>query len=219
MNNPKHIAIIMDGNRRWAESQDLKKHEGYKAGIVTAKEIIKACLEKNIKYLTVYAFSYENWNRPIKEISCIINIGIEFMKINQNFFMENDIKCTIIGNRDLIPFGLVNIINEIEEKTKNNKTLNLQIAISYSGRDEILRANQKSTTEKDFESCLDTNNIPDPEILIRTGGQNRLSNFLLWQLAYTEIYFIKTMWPDFSKTELYEILEDFQQIKRNFGSI
>lgn len=223
-----HISIIMDGNRRWAIKNGLNIQAGYEQGIITLKKIIKTILENEIKYLTVYAFSYENWNRPLKEIAILINTGMNFILENEDFFMENNIKCVIIGNKDLIPQALANIINETEEKTKNNTGLNFQIALSYGSRNEILRASVKYSrflandgiiSEQEFSKFLDTHNIPDPDILIRTGGENRLSNYLLWQIAYTEIFFQETLWPDFSSEELYKILEKFYKINRRYGAI
>lgn len=222
----KHLAIIMDGNRRWASSKKLSVYEGYKAGSQVVNKIISQVIEEKISYLTVYAFSFENWDRPIKEIAGIMNIAIDWFKNNLDFFQQNGIKCQIIGNKALIPYIFLNKIEEMEEATANNTKLNFQIALSYGSRDEILRAVLKATSSKDFQQnineenfkdFLDTKDIPDPDLLIRTGGQKRLSNYMLWQLAYTELSFIDEMWPDFSEAKLKEIITNYKKTERKFG--
>lgn len=180
----KHIALIMDGNRRWEKINNKKLYEGYKEGSKIIEKVIKDILEYEIPYLTVYAFSYENWQRPIRDIAAIMNIGMKWLIDHADFLMERNIKCRIIGNRDLLPYGFLNKIEEIENATKNNTKLSFQIAISYGARDEILRAcirlsqilskNKKNNiNEEDFAQLLDTCDIPDPDLLIRTGSTLR----------------------------------------------
>ncbi len=227
----KHIAIIMDGNRRWEKTKPLARScDGYRKGAEIINQMIEKVIELGVPYLTVYAFSYENWQRPIKEIAAIMNIGMEWLISYKNLMINNGIRCRIIGNRDLIPYGTLNQIEEIEEATAHNSKLNFQVAISYGSRDEILRAclkfskqislkKIKTLDEKDFSQFLDTSNIPDPDLLIRTGGQRRLSNYMLWQLAYTELYFIDKLWPDFTKEDLALAVETYNNTQRRFGRI
>lgn len=226
----KHIALIMDGNRRWEKINNKKLYDGYKKGSEIIETIIIDILERKIPYLTIYAFSYENWQRPIREIAAIMNIGMQWLIQHSDFLMENNIKCRIIGNRDLLPYGFLNKIEEIENMTKNNTDLNFQIAISYGARDEILRACMRlsqilsknkthSINEENFAQLLDTYNIPDPDLLIRTGGEKRLSNYMLWQLAYTELYFLDKFWPDFNKDDLNEAINVYNKTQRRYGKI
>ena len=224
----KHLAIIMDGNRRWQkQNQNTQSSHLYKQGTDKIKEVIENVIKHKIPYLTMYAFSYENWQRKIMEIAAIMNIGLEWLNNSANFFIENGIKCTIIGNRNLLPYIILKQVEEIEAATAHNTTLNFQIAISYGARDEIMRACLKfikqekhhSINEQSFKKYLDTHNIPDPDLLIRTGGQKRLSNYMLWQMAYTELHFLDTLWPDFSKEELSSIISKFYETDRRYGRL
>ena len=219
----------MDGNRRWERLQPgARSCDGYRKGAAVINETIETVIELGIPYLTVYAFSYENWQRPVKEIAAIMNIGMEWLVEHKNFMTKNGIKCSVIGNKDLLPYSTLSKIEEIEEATQHNKKLNFQVAISYGSRDEILRACIKfskaldkitSPSELEFQKFLDTNDIPDPDLLIRTGGQKRLSNYMLWQLAYTELYFLDTLWPDFTKEDLLAAIASFKKTQRSFGRL
>lgn len=230
MQQMQHIAIIMDGNRRWEKTQPgMRSCDGYRKGAAVLYETIEAVMDIGVQYLTVYAFSYENWQRPIKEIAAIMNIGLEWLMAQKQSMIEKGIRCRVIGNRDLLPYETLNRIQEIEEETQHNCKLNFQVAISYGSRDEILRACLKfsklfktkssEVNEADFQQCLDTCGIPDPDLLIRTGGQRRLSNYMLWQLAYTELYFLDKLWPDFTKDDLKAALDTYYQTQRRFGRI
>lgn len=226
----KHIAIIMDGNRRWEKENNLPKYSGYKRGVKVINETIESMIELGIPYLSVYAFSSENWTRPLKDIANIMKIAIEWLKENREFMCKNKIRCRIIGNRDLLPVGFLKTAEEIEEETKNNSNLNFQIAVSYGARDEMLRAIQRfgnlirnnatiTINEEEFSKFLDTYDTPDPDLLIRTGGEKRLSNYLLWQMAYTEFCFLDKFWPDFTKEDLKEACRKYEQIERRFGRL
>lgn len=225
-----HLAIIMDGNGRWAKSRNLPRVSGHKKGSETVRDVLKSCIENKIHYLTLYAFSAENWERPKEEVNDLMNllrfyIGKELKTLN-----KNDIKILVIGDRSKLPQDIKDQIEEAEKLTENNKTLSLQIAISYGSRQEISSAakqiaidvqNNKIQIEDInknlFEEYLYTSNIPDPDLLIRTGGDQRISNYLLWQCAYTEFYFTETLWPDFSNECLEEAIEDFSTRERKFG--
>lgn len=224
-----HLAVIMDGNRRWQKlNNNTNIYNSYQKGTDKIEEVIKNVIECKIPYLTIYAFSYENWQRKIIEIAAIMNIGREWLKNGAQFFIKNNIRCKIIGNRALLPYNILQQIEEIEEATAQNTKLKLQIAISYGGRDEIIRAflklkkssfQNEIINEKLFKQYLDTGSIPDPDLLIRTGGQKRLSNYMLWQMAYTELCFLDTLWPDFSKQELITAIEQFKQTDRRYGRL
>lgn len=222
----KHLAIIMDGNRRWEKQHELKQYDGYRAGSDVIKSVILETAKLGIPYLTVYAFSSENWQRPIRDVAAIMNIGLDWLKRNLDFLVSNNIKCRIIGNRELLPSDVLNAIVEVEETTRNNTAINFQIAISYGARDEILRACVKfskfiktntNVSEMTLEKFLDTNDIPDPDLLIRTGGQKRLSNYMLWQMAYTELYFLDKLWPEFTTQDLYAAIAEYNNTQRRFG--
>lgn len=228
----KHIALIMDGNRRWEKTKpNSKLYDGYKKGAEIIKDVLEEMLEQNIGYVTVYAFSYENWQRPIRDIAAIMNIGLEWLINQKKWLIANNIRCVIIGNRDLLPYGFLNKIAEIEKATEKNTKLYFQIALSYGARDEILRAcmkfsqltkiekNNVQLNEKSFAQLLDTPEIPDPDLLIRTGGEKRLSNYMLWQLAYTELYFLDKFWPDFTKEDLGKAIDAFYTTERRFGRV
>ncbi len=227
---PQHVAIIMDGNGRWAKSRNKIRLSGHQEGAKAVKSAIEVCGELGIKYLTVYAFSTENWSRPQTEVSGLMNLLVssidkEFEEIN-----KLGVRIRVIGQIDKLPQAVQKKLNFAIEKTKNNNALNFVIALSYSGRWDIINAvknlaidckNGKFETEKIndklFETYLTTADIPDPELLIRTSGEERISNFLLYQLAYSELYFTNVLWPDFSKDEFYNALINFQKRERRFG--
>ena len=225
MNPIKHVAIIMDGNGRWGIKKKNSRNAGHKAGLNTIEEIIKTSIEYKIKYLTLYTFSTENWKRPKKEITFLFTLLENFLikKIDQ--LIKGGIKIRFIGNLKILPKTLQKTMKIAEKKTSINNKLEVYIALNYGSKSEIINAikvinkNQKKITEKNIEDNLYTKNIPNPDILIRTGNTQRLSNFLLWQLAYTEIFFEKKLWPDFKTHDYKKILNKFKLIKRNFGSV
>tara|TARA_Y100000768_G_scaffold288136_1_gene222373 strand:+ start:638 stop:1312 length:675 start_codon:yes stop_codon:yes gene_type:complete len=224
MNPLKHVAIIMDGNGRWGLKNFNSRNKGHKEGLKTVEKIIKVSLEKKIKYLTLYAFSTENWKRPKSEINYLFNLLEVFLKKKLNEFKRNNIKLFIIGEKKFSRKINSLLINS-EKLTKNNNKLQINLALNYGSRKEIILAvkslNKKKLkiSEKNITNFLYTKNIPDPEILIRTGDTKRLSNFLLWQLSYSEIFFSKKLWPDFNKIDFIKIINKYKKIKRNFGKI
>jgi undecaprenyl diphosphate synthase len=218
--NPIHLAIIMDGNGRWAQAKGLPRLAGHKKGSEVARTIIQEASNIGIKYLTLYAFSSENWNRDKEEVSGIFKLLGLYLDQEQDKFQEMGLKVRFIGNISKLPQELQDKIAQTEAATASNDGLNLVIALSYGARDEILQACAKlssSVTAEEFAQALYTRNIPDPDFLIRTGGEYRLSNFLLWQLAYTELYFTKTLWPDFTSQDLKVALDEFQNRNRRYG--
>ena len=225
MNPIKHVAIIMDGNGRWGIKNKKSRNMGHKAGLTSIEKIIKKTVEKKIKFLTLYAFSTENWKRPKKEVQFLFNLLEEFLITKTNQLNKQDIKFTVIGSRKNFSKKLVTILSNSEESTKKNKSLQINLALNYGFRSElinaisIMRKNNILFNESNITKHLYTKNVPDPDLLIRTGNTNRLSNFLLWQLAYSEIYFVKKLWPDFSTKDYNKILNNFKNLKRNFGGI
>ena len=225
MNPIKHVAIIMDGNGRWGLKHNKSRNYGHRAGLKTVEKIIKISLKRKIPYLTLFAFSTENWKRPQKEINFLLNMFENFLKTNLNKLVEQKIKLKIIGEKNKFPKRIKRIINYSENKTKKNKKLHINLALNYGSKSEIVKSikriikKKQNVTEKKITSNLYTSEIPDPEILIRTGNTKRLSNFLLWQLAYSEIFFEKKLWPDFNENDYLKILNKFKVIKRNFGKI
>ena len=224
MNPLNHVAIIMDGNGRWGLQYKKTRNDGHKEGLKTVDEIIKETIKNKIKYLTLYAFSTENWKRPKKEINFLFNLLENFLTEKIDELSKKNIKLKIIGIRKFSK-KLNKLIDKAEKKTSKNNKLNLNLALNYGSKIEILNAlknlkkNKKRITEKNFASYLLTKNIPDPDILIRTGNTRRLSNFLLWQIAYSEIYFEKKLWPSFKRKDYVKIIENYKSIKRNFGNI
>jgi len=224
MNPLNHVAIIMDGNGRWGLKNKSTRNEGHKAGLNTIEKIIKETINQRIKYLTLYAFSTENWKRPKKEINYLFNLLENFLLNKIEDLHQQNIKLNIIGIRNFSK-KLNKLINLSEKKTSKNKTLQINLALNYGSKIEIINAlrkmkkNNDKINEKNLSKCLQTKNSPDPEILIRTGNTNRLSNFLLWQLAYAEIFFEKKLWPDFNEKDYIKIIKKFKKIKRNFGKI
>lgn len=227
---PIHIAIIMDGNGRWAKKKGNKRIFGHKNGVKAVRETVEVAGEIGIKYLTLYAFSTENWNRPRVEVDALMSLFISAVKNETENLIKNNVRMKAIGNLESLPISVLENLNEIIDKTKNNTGLTLILALSYSSRQEITNAvknitkqitsgniTSKDITEKMISSHLYTNEFPDPELLIRTSGEYRISNFLLWQISYTELYFTDTLWPDFSREDFLKAIYNFQQRERRFG--
>ena len=224
MNPLNHVAIIMDGNGRWGLKNKSNRNEGHKAGLNTVEKIIKETINQKIKYLTLYAFSTENWKRPKKEINYLFRLLENFLLNRIDDLHKKNIKLNIIGVRNFSK-KLNKLLNLSEKKTSKNTTLQINLALNYGSKFEIINAlkkmnkNNDKINEKNLSKYLQTKNTPDPEILIRTGNTKRLSNFLLWQLAYSEIFFEKKLWPDFNQKDYRKIIKTFKLIKRNFGNI
>ena len=224
MNPLNHVAIIMDGNGRWGLKNKNSRNAGHKAGLNTVEKIIKETIKKNIKFLTLYAFSTENWKRPKKEINYLFNLLENFLLNRIEDLNKQNIKLNVIGVKNFSK-KLNKLIKSSEKKTSKNTTLQINLALNYGSKFEIINAlkkiinNNDKINERSLSKHLQTKNIPDPEILIRTGNTKRLSNFLLWQLAYAEIFFEKKLWPDFNKKDYVKIINNFKKIKRNFGNI
>ena len=225
MNPVNHVAIIMDGNGRWGVKHKSSRNAGHRAGLDTIELIIEETIKQNINFLTLYTFSTENWKRPEKEISFLFNLLEDFLIKKIDNLIKNKIKLNIIGNKKKFSNSLQKLLVLSENKTSKNKKLQINLALNYGSKEEILNAikklnkNKKKITEKNIEENLYTVGAPNPDILIRTGNTQRLSNFLLWQLAYTEIFFEKKLWPDFTKNDYKKILNKYKNLKRNFGSI
>ena len=224
MNPLKHVAIIMDGNGRWGLKNRNSRNAGHRAGLNTVEKIIKETIKNNIKFLTLYAFSTENWKRPKKEINFLFNLLENFLKEKIEDLNKQKIKLKIIGKKSFST-KLNSLLNLSEKKTSKNKRLQINLALNYGSKSELIdafkeiRKNKELVNEKNVKKYLQTKDIPDPDILIRTGNTKRLSNFLLWQLAYSEIFFEKKLWPDFNEKDYYKIIKKFKNIKRNFGNI
>ena len=225
MNPIKHVAIIMDGNGRWGIKNKGSRNLGHKAGVNTIEKIIEQTIDYKIKYLTLYTFSTENWKRPQKEIFFLFNLLEVFLQKRLDTLIKNGIKLKIIGNKERFSKKLQNIITNAEKKTSSNNVLQINLALNYGAKDEILQSVKKLNkaskriTEKNIDDNLFTKGLPNPDLLIRTGNTKRLSNFLLWQIAYTEIFFEKKLWPDFKKMDYKKIINKFKLLKRNFGAI
>jgi undecaprenyl diphosphate synthase len=221
----KHVAIIMDGNGRWGLKKKNNRNFGHKEGLKTVEKIVNQAIKENIDFLTLYTFSTENWKRPISEINFLFNMLETFLDNKINKFIKNNIRLKFIGNIQKLDKLLVKKLLLAENKTKNNKKLQINLALNYGSKSEIiysinkLKKKKLQFTAKNLETYLYTKDIPDPEILIRTGNTNRLSNFMLWQLAYTEIFFEKKLWPDFNENDFSRILKNFRKINRKFGGI
>ena len=229
-NVPKHIAIIMDGNGRWAEKRSLNRIAGHRMGIKRAKEIIRACRELGIEVLTLYAFSTENWNRPRREISTLMSLLKRFLSAEGKTLVKNNIRLNAIGSLEDLPGDVRDVLNEVMQLSRHNTGMVLNAALSYSGRNEILQAvknicrgvsagslDPSLIDERLFSDHLYTAGLPDPDLLIRTSGEYRISNFLLWQTAYTELYITGTLWPDFTKKDLHRAIADYGKRERRFG--
>ena len=229
---PRHIAVIMDGNGRWAKKNRLKRIKGHEKGAQSVRTVVKACRELGIQYLTLYAFSVENWQRPKNEVRALISLLETYLKSELNEMKETGIRLLTIGDTEKLPKTVRDALSRAIEETSENSGMVLNLALSYGGRDEIISAvkgilrdskstdiDEKTITKGFFSQYLYTANIPDPDLLIRTSGETRLSNFLLWQLAYTELYFTDVLWPDFSRDDLIEAIMNYQRRERRFGLI
>ncbi len=227
---PRHIAVIMDGNGRWAKQRSLKRIEGHRKGAESVSEIVRACREIGVRYLTLFAFSVENWQRPREEVTALMVLLREYLLSELEEMMENGISLKSIGNVEALPPLIRETLTEIAAKTRENDRMTLTLALSYGGRDEIVAAareiarraragtlKEEEITKETFSRFLFTAAMPDPDILIRTSGEYRISNFLLWQMAYTELYFTDVLWPDFSREHLLRAIADYQNRERRFG--
>ena len=225
MNSPKHVAIIMDGNGRWGIKKKKTRNYGHTRGVKVVESIISEAISKKIKYLTLYTFSTENWKRPQSEINFLLNLLQSYIKKELSKLIKKNVRLKIIGNINKFPDSLKIELREAENQTKLNNKIQINIALNYGSKEEIIRSIKKLNrlklpiNEKNLKDNLYTRNIPDPEILIRTGNRNRLSNFLLWQSSYTEIFFIKKLWPEFTKKDFSRIIYTFSKVRRNFGGI
>jgi len=222
---PIHVAIIMDGNGRWAESRNLPRTEGHKAGVKVVKIITRASVEFGIKYLTLYAFSTENWKRSKEEVDFLFKLFVDTIRNYVDELIENSIRLNFIGDIDDLPYFVKKFVNFSSNKTSKGQKMVLNIALNYGGRTEIINAvrnirkTRAKVDEESFKDFLYTKEQPDPDLVIRTGGEKRLSNFLLYQSSYAELFFTDTYWPDFTKEEYLSILEDFMKRKRRFGGV
>ena len=225
MSLANHVAIIMDGNGRWALQRGKSRNYGHQCGLRVIEKIVDYSIKKKISYLTLFTFSSENWKRPKKEVNFLFKLLENYFKKNLLKVIRNGIKVKIIGNKSKLASNLRKIIKLAENRTRKNKKISVQLALNYGSKQEIINSvkivnkKKQKITIKNFEKNLFTSGFPDPDILIRTGGQKRLSNFLLWQIAYAEIFFVKKMWPDFNNNDFQKILNKFKKIKRNFGNI
>jgi len=229
---PKHVAIIMDGNGRWAKSKGLSRVFGHNEGVNSARDIVEASGQLGIKYLTLFTFSTENWKRPHAEVTLLMKLLIRSIRDETERLNQNDVRLVATGNLDNLPSRVLKELQDAMEITKNNKLMTLNLALSYSGRWDILNAVKKilkeqieskidleSINDKTFSKYLVTGNIPDPDLMIRTGGEFRISNFLLWQLAYSEIYIEDNFWPEFKRAQFYKAISEYQKRERRFGLI
>lgn len=231
-NIPRHIAIIMDGNGRWAKEKGKRRTAGHREGSKVLKEICRNAKDFSVEYITVYAFSTENWKRPKEEVAFLMDLLRQYLKESISSSKKDNMRVKVIGEREGLPQDIIDRIIELEQASKNNTGLTLQIALNYGGRNEIIRAIKKiagdykndsivleSINEDSFSRYLDTSDIPEPELMIRTSGEQRLSNFLLWQLAYSEFYFTDKYWPDFKKEDLEDAIIFYQNKERRFGGL
>lgn len=227
---PLHVAVIMDGNGRWAKEKGKLRVFGHKNGVLAVRDTVEGAAELGVKNLTLYAFSTENWNRPKFEVTALMELLVSTIHKETKTLMDNDVRLNAIGNLSSLPKRCYQELQEAIKKTENNKGLTLTLALSYSARWEIVNAtqriaedvqkgkiNQEEISEQLFESYLSTHNLPDPELMIRTSGEHRISNYLLWQLAYAELYFTPKLWPDFRREDLFEAIFNYQQRERRFG--
>jgi undecaprenyl diphosphate synthase len=226
---PKHIAVIMDGNGRWAKNRNMPRVEGHRAGAKSVREIVETCGRLGIRYLSLYAFSKENWKRPKKEIATLWRLLEDYLKKEDKVLVDNNFRLKVIGQQASIPQSVVGELERVETLTKNNDRMTILLALNYGGRSEIVDAvkrimddpslDRNSLDEARFSQFLYTADIPDPDLLIRTSGELRVSNFLLWQIAYSEIWITEELWPDFRKKHLLHALVEFQKRERRFGDI
>ncbi len=227
-----HLGIIMDGNGRWATARGLARTEGHKAGAKTVSRILEACQKRDIHYVTLYAFSTENWKRPAGEVKVLMDLFNDYLDKDVAELQKKDIRIHFIGDRSRFSPEIQKKMKRIEEKTRGDETYHLILALSYSGRDELVRAMKQfgkdicfgkkqpeELTEESFSSYLDTAGLPDPDLIIRTSGEQRISNFLLWQMAYSEFYFTSVLWPDFSESDLDEAIDSFEKRERRYGQL
>ncbi len=231
-NIPRHIAIIMDGNGRWAKQRGLPRVAGHRQGVETVRVMVKACVELGVQYLTLYTFSTENWKRPKDEVTTLMRLIVKSLQNETNELHANNVSLTTIGNLKSLPEIVQKELNDAIEKTSQNTKLKLNLALSYSGRWEIMESvktiaqlykdnkiNLEEIDEQLLSKFLTTKDLPDPDLLIRSGGEFRISNFLLWQIAYAEIYVTETLWPEFKKQNLFEAIDDYQKRERRFGLV
>jgi undecaprenyl diphosphate synthase len=231
-NLPKHVAVIMDGNGRWAKKKGNQRIFGHKNGVKAVRDSVEGAAELGIQFLTLYAFSTENWNRPKQEVDALMSLLIATINSETDTLIKNNVRLLTIGNIEGLPKKVSENLNELIKKTSQNTGLSLVLALNYSARWEIVNAVKEIIKENNntsidinsidnefFEGYLNTKNIPDPDLLIRTSGEYRISNFLIWQIAYSELYFTETLWPDFRREHLYEAIIDYQKRERRFGKI
>ncbi len=229
---PRHVAIIMDGNGRWAALRGLPRIEGHRQGLTALRDVLDICHEIGIPHVTTYAFSHENWNRPASEVSMLMRLLDDYLKQERRIFAERKTRFLPIGRLEKLPSSVCQLVQEVAEETQHFTDRVLTVALSYGGRAEIIDAvknlvkdiqlgavNESQIDENLFEQYLSTNGLPDPDLLIRTSGETRISNFLPWQIAYTELYFTKTLWPDFRRQETLAALLDYQSRERRFGRV
>ena len=225
MTFPEHVAIIMDGNGRWGLKKKKSRNYGHKKGLETVEKIIEAAVYKKIKYLTLFVFSTENWKRPVKEVNYLIRLLNKYVDKEISNLLKKNIKINVIGDISPFPNILKNKIKKISSLSKTNNKIQINMALNYGSRQEIIKAinslnkNNLKINEKNINKFLYTHDVPEPEILIRTGNTKRISNFLTWQIIYSEIFFVKKMWPDFSKNDFYKIIENYKKIERKFGGL
>ena len=227
---PQHVSIIMDGNGRWAKARGMERVKGHMEGVESVRACLEAAAEAGVKYLSVYAFSEENWNRPQEEVMFLMELMMKAMRKELSSFMENDIRFVVLGNRSRLSRGLCDTIDDMMERTAGNKRTTLILFLSYSGKWDLLQAMKKASAEltpeqfqsmelQDFDRYLVTAGIPDPDLLIRTSGELRISNYMLWQCAYTEFYLTGVLWPDFRKPQFLEALEAYARRDRRYGKV
>ncbi|QRG65462.1 isoprenyl transferase [Brevibacillus choshinensis] len=229
---PEHVAVIMDGNGRWAKMRNLPRVAGHRAGMKTVKEVVKAADEIGVRYMTMYAFSTENWKRPRDEVDFLMKLPQEFLSTELDELIERNVRICMMGSKEELPSHTLKALLEAEEKTKDNSGLQLNFALNYGGRDEIVKAfsmiaeqvkegklDPKNLDEEVISRYLYTSDIPDPDLLIRTSGEIRLSNFMLWQLAYTEMWFTDVLWPDFTREHFYQAIVEYQGRARRYGAV
>lgn len=227
---PQHVSIIMDGNGRWAKARGMERVKGHMEGVESVRACLEAAAEAGVKYLSVYAFSEENWNRPQEEVMFLMELMMKAMRKELPSFMENDIRFVVLGNRSRLSRGLCDTIDDMMERTAGNKRTTLILFLSYSGKWDLLQAMKKACAEltpeqfqsmelQEFDRYLVTAGIPDPDLLIRTSGELRISNYMLWQCAYTEFYFTDVLWPDFRKPQFLEALEAYARRDRRYGKV
>ena len=225
MTFPEHVAIIMDGNGRWGLKKKKSRNYGHKKGLETVEKIIEAAVYKKIKYLTLFVFSTENWKRPVKEVNYLIRLLNKYVDKEISNLLKKNIKINVIGDISPFPNILKNKLKKISSLSKTNNKIQINMALNYGSRQEIIKAinslnkNNLKINEKNINKFLYTHDVPEPEILIRTGNTKRISNFLTWQIIYSEIFFVKKMWPDFSKNDFYKIIENYKKIERKFGGL